>query len=174
MAAEVSSNSNVIKNFKNTSTKKKSNEVKKNNEIKNDNKLEETIVISKHNDAFYLEKEVKNLAENCKKKQNSINSQRDKDIEKTKLKMEKQFKEEQERYRIASEKIKIKNQRKEEKIRLKAQRKEAMLLRAEFLAREELCKKEIFESITKIAEQKGWFETALEMYKAMPELFKKD
>ena len=169
MVAEVSSNNvNVVKGSKSTSIKKKNNEVKKNE------KPEEVIVVSKHNDTFYLEKEVKNLAESCKKKQTNINLQRDKDIEKTKLKMEKLFKEEQERYRIASEKIKIKNQRKEEKIRQKAQRKEAMLLRAEFLAREELCKKEIFESISKIAEQKGWFETALEMYKAMPELFKKD
>lgn len=170
MVAKVSS-VNVQKNLKLASHDKSASEFNKN---ASSGKGKQVIEISKKNGTFYLESAVKNISDSCRKKQQYINSQRDKAIEQTKIKMEKQFKEEEARYKLISDKIKKKNEQKEAKIRLKAQKKEEMLLRAEFMAREELCKKEIFEAISKMASEKGWFDTALEMYKSIPELFKKE
>ena len=167
MVANVSSVANNKKVVKSKVVNVNSVAQKTNNEPK-------TIQITQKGGTFYLENEVKSIADNCKKKQQSIIIQKDKDIEKTKLKLEKQFKEEQARYLRASEKLKRKNALKEEKIILKAKKKEEMLLKAEFMAREELCKKEILASVAKLADKIGWFETALEMYKAMPSLFQKE
>ena len=167
MVANVSSVANNKKVVKSKVVNVNSVAQKTNNEPK-------TIQITQKGGTFYLENEVKSIADNCKKKQQSIIIQKDKDIEKTKLKLEKQFKEEQEKYLRASEKLKRKNALKEEKIILKAKKKEEMLLKAEFMAREELCKKEILASVAKLADKIGWFEAALEMYKAMPSLFQKE
>lgn len=124
-------------------------------------------------EVFYLEKQVLKKQTEVEEKRRIEVDRTNKECEKIEAKDKKYIDalriEMLERYKYEQEKC----QKKLNALKAKALKKIEQQLQHEKEKIEAMCKSEVLKAISKYAENKGWFETAVKIYKAEPEIFEK-
>ena len=137
-------------------------------------KLEELEAETGVKEVFYLEKQVIKKQAEVEEKRKIEVDRVNKECEKIEAKDKKYIDalrvEMLERYKYEQEKC----QKKLNALKTKALEKIEQQLQREKEKMETMCKNEVLKAINKYAENNGWFETAVAIYKAEPEIFEKN
>ena len=137
-------------------------------------KLEELEAETGVKEVFYLEKQIIKKQAEVEEKRKIEVDRVNKECEKIEAKDKKYIDalriEMLERYKYEQEKC----QKKLNALKTKALEKIEQQLQREKEKMEAMCKNEVLKAINKYAENNGWFETAVAIYKAEPEIFEKN